>query len=198
MKPNLALANAAMMFFALTSTAGAATPKRSFVSDPRDGKKYKIVTFGMTAWFAENLNFSTAHSWCYEDKPENCTKYGRLYDWSAAGSACPQGWRLPTSSELAAVVSPWSSEGGKSKALIANERGKSASGLDILCAGMRAQNGKYFGEEMGTELWSSSNGGWGDEPDVKSTLSIDSRGNITDSFQNQARALSVRCIKAAK
>ncbi|GBU21178.1 hypothetical protein R80B4_01067 [Fibrobacteres bacterium R8-0-B4] len=26
----------------------------------------------------------------------NCSKYGRLYTWAAAKTACPNGWRLPT------------------------------------------------------------------------------------------------------
>jgi uncharacterized protein (TIGR02145 family) len=30
---------------------------------------------------AENLNYSVNGSTCYENKPANCDKYGRLYDW---------------------------------------------------------------------------------------------------------------------
>jgi len=167
------------------------------VSDLRDGKKYKTVTVGKTTWLAQNLNFSTKNSWCYEDKTENCAQYGRLYDWKAALSACPAGWRLPTSSELETMVTPWTKDGGKATGLLANERGRSASGLDILCAGMRS-NDKYFGEGLGTELWSSEAGGYGEDPQAKSTLSIDSFGRITASFQNAAKGLSVRCIKDAK
>jgi hypothetical protein len=31
-----------------------------------------------------NLNDNVAGSVCYNNKPENCTKYGRLYDWATA------------------------------------------------------------------------------------------------------------------
>uniref|UniRef100_UPI0028061827 fibrobacter succinogenes major paralogous domain-containing protein n=1 Tax=uncultured Fibrobacter sp. TaxID=261512 RepID=UPI0028061827 len=76
-------------------------------------------------WMAENLNYKTANSYCYEDKPANCHKYGRLYTWAAAmdsagifsnagkgcGSGvtcgasgtirgvCPRGWHLPSDNE---------------------------------------------------------------------------------------------------
>jgi uncharacterized protein (TIGR02145 family) len=67
---------------------------------------------------AENLNVETAGSWCYgeggdvydyvnsswktltsEEIQANCNKYGRLYTWSAAKSACPSGWHLPSREE---------------------------------------------------------------------------------------------------
>jgi uncharacterized protein (TIGR02145 family) len=76
---------------------------------------------------AQNLNYKTANSYCYNDKDSNCSKYGRLYTWAAAmdsagkwsldGSGCgygldkrcaprypvqgvcPVGWHLPSVSE---------------------------------------------------------------------------------------------------
>ena len=63
----------------------------------------------------ENLNYdynvNTAESFCYGDDAANCTKYGRLYTWSAAMDSakafstsatrgvCPEGWHIPTSTE---------------------------------------------------------------------------------------------------
>ncbi|MCL2220452.1 MAG: hypothetical protein FWC23_09970 [Chitinispirillia bacterium] len=45
-------------------------------------------------WMAENLDYRADSSWCYANEDSNCVKYGRLYNWSAAMSACPAGWRL--------------------------------------------------------------------------------------------------------
>jgi uncharacterized protein (TIGR02145 family) len=49
---------------------------------------------------AENLNFETDNSWCYDNDESNCQKYGRLYTWRAATTACPAGWRLPREADL--------------------------------------------------------------------------------------------------
>jgi uncharacterized protein (TIGR02145 family) len=50
---------------------------------------------------AENLNFEANGSKCYDNKPENCGKYGRLYDWNTAKEVCPSGWHLPSKEEWA-------------------------------------------------------------------------------------------------
>jgi len=56
-------------------------------------------------WTTENLNYQTADSWCYDGSPDNCRKYGRLYTWESAKSACQSiGMKLPTREEWDALV----------------------------------------------------------------------------------------------
>jgi len=55
-------------------------------------------------WMAQNLNDSLKGGKCYEDKPENCEKYGRLYTWNEAMKACPKGWHLPSDEEWRTLV----------------------------------------------------------------------------------------------
>lgn len=76
-----------------------------FFTDPRDENIYRTVKIGKQRWFAKNLNLATPTSHCYEDKSENCERYGRLYKWDEAMKVCPNGWHLPSRAEFDTLVS---------------------------------------------------------------------------------------------
>jgi len=64
----------------------------------------ETVSLGGLKWMKKNLNVETADSWCYNNSPDSCAKYGKLYTWSAAKAACQSvGMRLPTRKEWDAL-----------------------------------------------------------------------------------------------
>lgn len=78
-------------------------PSGPSFTDSRDGKAYGIATIGDRVWMAENLDFKTDPSQCYENVAKNCETYGRLYTWKTAQSVCPDGWHLPSDEEWAGL-----------------------------------------------------------------------------------------------
>ena len=130
------------------------------MKDSRDGQTYKTVTIGTQTWIAQNLNYKTANSYCYNDSAKYCTKYGRLYTWAAAmdsagmwsangkgcgyGSTCsptgtvrgvcPEGWHLPTQTEWNALITAVGGQSTAGKMLKSksgwNSSGNSESGTD--------------------------------------------------------------------
>ncbi len=84
----------------LPDTKDGAENKSGSFTDARDGENYDWVLLkDGKKWMAANLNYESKDAWCFDNKPENCKKYGRLYTYAAAMNACPKGWHLPDASE---------------------------------------------------------------------------------------------------
>jgi len=146
------------------------TVTRGKFTDSRDGTEYKTVKIGKQTWMAENLNKDMANSWCYKDSADSCVKYGKLYNWSAATTACPSGWHLPSSKEwdkLMTAVGGSSTAGKKLKSTFGwnDYYGESGNGTDVygfsaLPGGGRYSSG-FFGTAGGNGYWwtATDNGG---------------------------------------
>ena len=60
------------------------------LTDNRDRKEYKVIKLGGNWWLVENFRFKDIGSFCYNNNPDNCTEYGRLYTWKVCIEACPK------------------------------------------------------------------------------------------------------------
>ena len=170
------------------------------MKDPRDGKTYKTVKIGSHVWMAENLNYITENSFCYDDDPVNCKKYGRLYTWNAAWTACPHGWFLPTKIELWSLIENAGGIKFASKALRATSgwndfgNGDDAFGFSALPAGYRSNSGNFYSQGVYAYFWGQS----------RTYRAADYmylyRGSDDASFDqgNMDFALSVRCFKESR
>lgn len=85
------------------------------MTDERDKQVYTLQQVGNTLWMAQDLNYKSGSSKCFNDEDSNCSTYGRLYTFSTAKNVCPAGWRLPNRAEVQAVIDndsfPWSYSG---------------------------------------------------------------------------------------
>jgi uncharacterized protein (TIGR02145 family) len=139
-------------------SSSSSEPAEGSFTDSRDGQTYRTVKIGDQVWMAENLNFETDSSYCYNDSAEYCAKYGRLYEWSAAMDACPSGWHLPDTAEwrmLLAAVGGDSIAGMKLKSTSgwnSDGNGTDDFGFTVLPAG-GWDNKMFEGEAAG--FWSS-------------------------------------------
>ena len=211
-------------------------------TDERDGQVYKTVKIGDQVWMAQNLNYayidvpynfpynyndytSDSTSWCYDNNPANCAKYGRLYTWAAAMDSvgewstngkgcgygktcsptypvrgiCPKGWHLPPySSEFSTL---FDAVGGKSTAgtkLKSVSGWSNGNGTDAY--GFSALPAGY---RSGSGLFSSSNDVaffWGAAEDIQGDGSayymiLNSNKYPDFSYLPKYAALSIRCIK---
>jgi len=125
-------------------------------TDIRDGKTYKALKMpDGKIWMAENLNFVADSSWCYNNEDSNCAKYGRLYNWDAAMSACPAGWKLPTEQDWNRLIKTTgrSSAGRNLKSKPPIWDGRDKFGYSALSGGLRTWYGDYHYVGYGGYWW---------------------------------------------
>ena len=171
----------------------------------KGGKTYKTVKIGNQTWMAENLNYETAGSVCYDKKEANCVTYGRLYDWETAMSACPNGWHLPDTTEwkiLWVAVGGYRTAGGYLKSKSGWEKGGNGEdkyGFSALPGGL-SDSGVYY--EAGGESgywWSASEHNSGSAYNMYMLSSYSGVGGVGGSddshLDKDIFLISVRCLK---
>jgi len=137
-----------------------------------DGQTYSTIEINGKTWFAENLNYKTPNSWCYNDSAANGDVYGRLYTWNDAINACPKGWHLPSNEEF---------------------KGVDGEDLHTKMAGMRYVNGSFGGLDGFTCWWQSNeHNSW--DQSMYTWWDYDGGLNISN-YGDKQYGQSIRCIK---
>jgi len=179
-------------------------------TDTRDKKTYKTIKINGQIWLAENLDYTAENSKCYDDKPENCAKYGKLYNWESATKSCPAGWHLPKNEEWDKLYrsadgtngteSPYKSKTAGKFLKAANgwnNNGTDKFGFSALPGGYNSKGsfsdvgGSGFGGSG--NWWTASEYGKGEAY----RRYINNRGEEAghNPYNNKSDLLSVRCIK---
>ncbi|MDR2999845.1 MAG: fibrobacter succinogenes major paralogous domain-containing protein [Fibromonadaceae bacterium] len=213
MKKYLLIATLAITAVVVTSCKGC-----SSFTDSRDGQTYRMVKIGEQTWMAQNLNFQMGNSWCYDNAESNCQKYGRLYDWNTAMTACPKGWRLPTNEDWNNLIEAAGDEN------VAGRNLKSRAGWDLCldlstgssinCDGNGTDEFDFSALPGGTHDPSSGSfngvggaGGWwtatesdSDYAYVRSIESVQSMGslrfeNVQELMISKDNGSSIRCVR---
>jgi uncharacterized protein (TIGR02145 family) len=153
------------------------------------GGSSEMVTIGGIKWMKKNLDVQTAGSWCYGESGQervgyddhhnevfrtvsssevqaNCERYGRLYTWEAAKTACLSiGKRLPSNQDWVDLMMALGGEaaqetmGRKLKSTSGweeNGNGTNETGFSALPGGARNTAGVFYGAGWRGWWWSGS------------------------------------------
>lgn len=186
-----------------------AQQKSTFI-DSRDGKTYKTVKIGTQIWMAENLAFKAPGGcWSYENKENNVTTYGYLYNMETAKTVCPSGWHLPTDAEWAVITEALGGlekAGSKMKSVLGwnGDEDNYLDGDGVYGdneSNFTALPGGYYWLNDGTFNKIGSQGCWWSST-VSSIGSCyyyrymsNSNNNVERDYLKETSGLSVRCIK---
>jgi uncharacterized protein (TIGR02145 family) len=165
-----------------------------------DGEDYPTIKIKNTVWMAKNLNLPVKESWldkekpisvCSDDKPENCKKYGMLYNRIAAKKACPKGWHLPTQAEWETLIN---FVGGEKKACrylkATNGWDKNGNGVDTVGFAALPGSGGSNSSDIGTNgYWWTASENW-----ARSCSSYRDEISYLESSRDYSYRYSVRCV----
>jgi uncharacterized protein (TIGR02145 family)/uncharacterized repeat protein (TIGR02543 family) len=148
------------------------------------GETYQTIVIGTQTWFARNLNYDVDGSKCYNNEPDSCEKYGRLYTWEAAMKACPVGWHLPDTTEWNTLVS---FAGGSNTAV----RKLDDYGFAALPGGSGNSVGNFGNAGYVGYWWSATKG---DNYAWSRSIGQQMQGEVARYFTDKTDLFSVRCM----
>ena len=190
-----------------------------------DGNKYETVKIGTQCWMQTNLSVSKYRNgetipeitnpvewqhtkkgaFCYyENKTENGTTYGKLYNWYAVNDPrglAPEGYHIATLAEFETLVKVLGGEkpaGGKMKSTsgwdnpTSNSTTSNSSGFTALAGGYRTINGWPWNVGKNGYWWMSTE----ENPNLANSFYLwFDNSYVKFNKENKLNGFSVRCIK---
>lgn len=183
------------------------------------GYTYNTIGIGNQVWMAENLRYlptvvgpgtgsNTApyyYVYGYDDTDVNAAKattnyqtYGVLYNWTAAQTACPTGWHLPSDAEwtqLTDFVGGVENAGTLLKSQTGwnnNGNGTDQYGFTALPGGYRNYGGNFYGIGYYGYWWSASENVAYDAWFRHMSYSI---SYVFRNYYSKELGFSVRCVR---
>lgn len=177
--------------------------KGSFI-DTRDNTSYAWVKIDSQIWMAQNLDFGlSSGTWYYSSNSNLSGTYGRLYTHEAALLAIPEGWHLPSATELDelsnylggfAVAGGKLKQSGTSNWLTPNTSADNSSGFNALPGGMYDPGDGFYEKGTSGYFWTSTYSTSSSNVRYYYLKYDDGSLHYTDTT-DPAVGLSVRCIK---
>ena len=174
------------------------------LKDYRNEITYRTVEIGDQIWMSQNLNYDNGVGYVCgygEDGGKSggsCSKYGMLYTWDFAKTACPRNWHLPDSSEWITLINyagGAEKAGIKLRACTNNRWDNSTDNYDFsaLPAGAyNSETGRYSSAGYIACFWSSS------EIDSSQAFEVQLNWSYDKALSHASSKIwgcSVRCIK---
>lgn len=192
---DILIARDTIIVFNINYTMDLIIPEPMSFTDQRDAKDYTARKIGNQIWMEQNLAYLPIvcpPDWASEDQAlyyvygyagtdlnvakanANYSTYGVLYNWTAAMSACPDGWHLPSDDEWKTLeiflgMEPEDAEqvrwrltgavGVKLKSASgwdSDGNGSNESGFGALPGGSRGNNDSYAGIGIHCNFWTST------------------------------------------
>ena len=153
----------------------------------------------------ENLNYAVDSSWCYNNSADSCIKYGRLYQWTSAMTACPDGWHLPNNDDWQTLydyvdanngdegVGTSLKSTGEWNAFSGVAAGTDRFGFSALPAGGRYDYGGFNIAGNSAYFWSATEYNSGSA--YLWLLYYDNGGFSSYNYYSKCHGFSVRCLK---
>lgn len=176
-------------------------------TDSRDGQTYEYVQIGNMFWMAENLNYQTSNSLCYDNSNYFCNQYGQLYNGtdamqganfsngipSGVQGICPNGWHLPSKYEWQLLIDEFDdgNVGNGTQEIYNTLIENGSSGFEALLGGYTIWTGLFENEGVSTKFWSSSEYSWG----IPEAFFISSNSQSAIRTDSGGSMMYCRCIQ---